>query len=121
MSETSPQIAKLSVRQRTVLEMIQQFVESNGYTPSMQDIADACGFKSLASVSYQLTQLEEAGVIRRDLGRARGIELLTDEGVGQIFRTALEAIRRGETVDVPAWLDAGPAERAVLHDGHLLS
>ncbi len=80
MSETSPQISKLSVRQRTVLEMIQQFVESNGYTPSMQDIADACGFKSLASVSYQLTQLEEAGVIRRDLGRARGIELLTDVG-----------------------------------------
>lgn len=78
MSETSPQIAKLSVRQRTVLEMIQRFVESNGYTPSMQDIADACGFKSLASVSYQLTQLEDAGVIRRDLGRARGIELLTD-------------------------------------------
>ncbi len=78
MSDISPQIAKLSVRQRTVLEMIQQFVESNGYTPSMQDIADACGFKSLASVSYQLTQLEEAGVIRRDLGRARGIELLTD-------------------------------------------
>jgi DNA primase len=37
-------------------------------------------------------------------------ELLTDPGVGQIFRTALEAIRRGETVDVPAWLDSGPAD-----------
>ena len=79
MTDISSLLAKLSVRQRTVLEMIQQFVDSNGYTPSMQDIADACGFKSLASVSYQLTQLEEAGMIRRDLGRARGIELLTED------------------------------------------
>ena len=101
MSDISPQIAKLSVRQRTVLEMIQQFVESNGYTPSMQDIADACGFKSLASVSYQLTQLEEAGVIRRDLGRARGIELLTDDVVSAGTSIPENVIPLGHSVSVP--------------------
>jgi DNA primase len=40
----------------------------------------------------------------------RVLELLVDPGVRQIFRMALEALRRGERVDVPAWLDAGPAE-----------
>jgi repressor LexA len=58
--------------------MIVRYVQENGYTPSMQDIADGCGFKSLASVSYQLDQLEAAGAIRRDLGRARSIEILFD-------------------------------------------
>lgn len=67
---------KLSKRQITVLDMIIRYVGDNGYTPSMQDIADGCGFKSLASVSYQLDQLESAGAIRRDLGRARSIEVL---------------------------------------------
>jgi repressor LexA len=74
MSETAR--PKLSTRQQTVLDMIVRYVDENGYTPSMQDIADACGFKSLGSVSYQLEQLEGAGAIRRDLGRARGIEVL---------------------------------------------
>jgi DNA primase len=40
----------------------------------------------------------------------RVLELLVDPGVRQIFRMALEALRRGERVDVPAWLDAGPPE-----------
>ena len=73
---TEPTKPKLSKRQVTVLDMIIRYVGDNGYTPSMQDIADGCGFKSLASVSYQLDQLEGAGAIRRDLGRARSIEVL---------------------------------------------
>lgn len=75
---TESALPKLSKRQETVLEMIVRYVRENGYTPSMQDIADECGFKSLGSVSYQLDQLEGAGAIRRDLGRARSIEVLFD-------------------------------------------
>jgi DNA primase len=40
----------------------------------------------------------------------RVLELLVDPGVRQIYRIALDALRRGERVDVPAWLDAGPEE-----------
>ncbi len=36
--------------------------------------------------------------------------LLTDPGMNQIYRIALEALRRGERPDVPAWLDAAPAD-----------
>lgn len=75
----------LTTRQRTVLEMIIRYVDREGYTPSMQDIADECGFKSLSSVSHQLTQLELAGYIRRDLKKSRGIEVLIDitEALGE--------------------------------------
>ena len=68
----------LSPRQRTVLEMIIRFASREGYSPSMQDIADECGFKSLASVTYQLQQIELAGYIRRDGNISRGIEVLID-------------------------------------------
>lgn len=77
MSETRRR-QELTPRQRTVLEMIIRYVDREGYTPSMQDIADGCGFKSLSSVSHQLTQLELAGYIRRDLKKSRGIEVLID-------------------------------------------
>jgi repressor LexA len=76
----------------------------------MQDIADGCGFKSLASVSYQLDQLEAAGAIRRDLGRARSIEILFDgttmvsAGSGNDFGSSIQldnVIPMGNSVSVP--------------------
>jgi DNA primase len=41
---------------------------------------------------------------------ARILDLLVDAGVRQVYRTALQALRAGERVDVPAWLDACPDE-----------
>lgn len=37
-------------------------------------------------------------------------ELLVDGGIRHIYRTALQALRSGERADVPAWLDACPAD-----------
>lgn len=61
----------------------------------------------------ELARLPEARRVR---------DLLTDPGIRQIFRTALDALEQGERPDVPAWLDAGPADvrdavAAALLDG----
>lgn len=69
---------ELSAKQRTILEMIARFIDANGYAPTMQEIADAVGLKSLSSVTHQLHQLERAGFMRRDPKRSRTIELLID-------------------------------------------
>ena len=37
-------------------------------------------------------------------------DLLVDPGVSHIYRIVLDALRRGERADVPAWLDACPAD-----------
>jgi DNA primase len=37
-------------------------------------------------------------------------DLLVDPGVSHIYRIVLDALRRGDRADVPAWLDAGPAD-----------
>lgn len=68
----------LSAKQRTILEMIARFIDANGYAPTMQEIGDAVGLKSLSSVTHQLVQLELAGYVRRDPKRSRTIELLID-------------------------------------------
>jgi repressor LexA len=68
----------LSSKQRMILEMIARFIEANGYAPTMQEIGDAVGLKSLSSVTHQLGQLELAGFMRRDPKRSRTIELLID-------------------------------------------
>lgn len=68
----------LSPKQRMILEMIARFIDVNGYAPTMQEIGDAVGLKSLSSVTHQLGQLELSGYMRRDPKRSRTIELLID-------------------------------------------
>ncbi|WAP53404.1 transcriptional repressor LexA [Arthrobacter sp. ATA002] len=66
----------LTPRQKTVLEMIQRSVSTNGYPPTMREIGDTVGLASLSSVTHQLTQLEKLGYIRRDPKRPRAMEIL---------------------------------------------
>jgi DNA primase len=40
----------------------------------------------------------------------RVFDLLTDEGLRPLCRSALEALRTSERIDVSSWLDAGPAD-----------
>jgi repressor LexA len=68
---------ELSATQRRVFDMIREHLATIGYPPTMQEISDATGLK-LASVTYQLQQLELAGYIKRNPGRARGLEVLID-------------------------------------------
>ncbi|WP_231563110.1 transcriptional repressor LexA [Microbacterium mangrovi] len=61
-----------------ILEVIQQSISRYGYPPSMREIGDAVGLKSLSSVTHQLNQLELSGYLRRDAGKTRALEVLID-------------------------------------------
>ena len=73
-----PQSQALTTRQRKVLEVIRNSVDRRGYPPSMREIGDAVGLKSLSSVTHQLNQLELSGYLRRDAGKTRALEVLID-------------------------------------------
>ncbi|CAB4908379.1 unannotated protein [freshwater metagenome] len=77
-SDSTRRRTDLSATQRRVFDMIREHQAAIGYPPTMQEISDAVGLKSLASVTYQLQQLELAGYIKRNPGRARGLEVLID-------------------------------------------
>jgi DNA-binding XRE family transcriptional regulator len=67
----------LTWRQRKILRAIQESVQQRGYAPSMREIGDAVGLTSTSSVLYQLSILQRKGYLRRDVGRARTVEVRT--------------------------------------------
>jgi repressor LexA len=62
-------------KQRQIVEFIENFIRTRGYSPTLQEIADAIGVKSLATVHEHLSALTKKGVIRKVSGEVRGIEL----------------------------------------------
>ncbi|WP_091079498.1 transcriptional repressor LexA [Microlunatus sagamiharensis] len=66
----------LTPRQRRILEVIRDTVESRGYPPSIREMGEAVGLASSSSVSHQLKALEQKGFLRRDPNRPRALEVL---------------------------------------------
>lgn len=67
---------KLTKRQKEVLDFITEFIEREGYSPSMEEIAGRFGISSLNAVFKHLAALEARGYLHRDANRARSIELV---------------------------------------------
>lgn len=66
-------------RQRQIVEFIGQYIQKFGTSPTLQEIADALGVSSLATVHEHLQTLVKKGVIKRFEGAVRGIELLDEK------------------------------------------
>lgn len=63
-------------RQRQIVDFLGQFIQKNGYSPTLSEIADAIGVSSLATVHEHLQALIKKKVIRKYEGAIRGIELI---------------------------------------------
>lgn len=70
----------LTLRQRRVLEVIRESVETRGYPPSVREIGESVGLNSPSSVAHQLKVLEGKGYLRRDPNRPRAMEVLDPYG-----------------------------------------
>jgi repressor LexA len=65
----------LTQRQRRILGTIQDWVVRHGYSPSTRQIGDAVGLKSSSSVSRQLRNLEQMGLLHRSQSRSRAVDV----------------------------------------------
>ena len=74
----------LTPRQRRILEVIKDAVESRGYPPSIREMGEAVGLASSSSVAHQLRSLEQKGFLRRDPNRPRALEVLLPEMPGAL-------------------------------------
>ncbi len=63
-------------KQKQILDFISQYIQVNGYSPTLQEIADAMGLSSLATVHEHLQALERKNIIKRYDGAVRGIEVI---------------------------------------------
>ena len=63
-------------RQRDLLTIIYQYIQSSGYPPTFEEMLDRLGVKSNQSVIDLLAKLENKKLIRRNESQARGIVIL---------------------------------------------
>ncbi len=67
-----------------ILEYVNQFVQENGYAPSVREIGAAVGLRSTASVSYHIQALQEKGLLITPDGKGRKRSIVTNVRPGQI-------------------------------------
>ena len=75
---------RTSDKAERILEYVNQFVQENGYAPSVREIGAAVGLRSTASVSYHIQALQEKGLLITPDGKGRKRSIVTNVRPGQI-------------------------------------
>ena len=73
-----------SNKAQEILEFVNEFVQENGYAPSIREIGAAVGLSSTASVNYHLQQLQEKGLLLAPGSKGRKRAIVTAQRAGQI-------------------------------------
>jgi repressor LexA len=102
----------LTKRQKQILDFIEGFIQEQGYAPSFEEMAEAFGYASLATVHEHLSNLERKGYIRKSYNESRSVEVVPPSGTVEALELPLfgsvaaglpiEAIQGTETLAVPA-------------------
>ena len=75
---------RTSNKAQLIVDYVNQFVQENGYSPSVREIGAAVGLRSTASVSYHLQALQEKGVLASPGAKGRKRAIVTTQRPGQI-------------------------------------
>jgi repressor LexA len=67
---------ELTKRQQEIYDFIGKYSAKYGYPPTVRDIGKAVGLASSSTVHAHLSNLEKAGLLRRDPTKPRAIEML---------------------------------------------
>ena len=68
----------LTRRQQEIFEFIGRYADKMGYPPTVREIGKAVGLHSSSTVHVHLSNLEKAGVLRRDPSKPRALEILVE-------------------------------------------
>ena len=73
-----------SNKAQEILEFVGEFMQENGYAPSIREIGAAVGLSSTASVNYHLQSLQEKGLLASPGGKGRKRAIVSALRPGQI-------------------------------------
>jgi repressor LexA len=76
--ELTTNYSNLTSKQKKVFSVIEAYIKSKGIPPTVREIGEMIGEKTPGAVQGILNRLEQKGVIKRQLGMARSIQLATD-------------------------------------------
>ena len=66
---------ELTGRQQEIWTFLQEYVDRQGYPPTVREIGEAVGLASPSTVHAHLANLERAGLLKRDPTKPRALEL----------------------------------------------
>ena len=75
---------RTSNKAELIMDYVNQFIQENGYSPSVREIGAAVGLRSTASVSYHLQALQDKGLLASPGAKGRKRALATGVRPGQI-------------------------------------
>ena len=75
---------RTSNKAQLIVDYVNQFIQENGYSPSVREIGAAVGLRSTASVSYHLQALQEKGLLQSPGAKGRKRAIVTTARPGQI-------------------------------------
>ena len=77
-------MARTSNKAEHILNYVNQFIQENGYSPSVREIGAAVGLRSTASVSYHIQALQDKGLLQSPAAKGRKRSIVTGVRPGQI-------------------------------------
>lgn len=66
----------LTARQQDTLDFIRRYLREHGRSPLVSEIADGLGIRSQGTTHRYIQALVDAGLLQRQVGRTRGIQLI---------------------------------------------
>ena len=75
---------RTSNKAQLIVDYVNQFIQENGYSPSVREIGAAVGLRSTASVSYHIQALQDKGLLLTPDAKGKKRALVTSTRPGQI-------------------------------------
>ncbi len=96
-------MAFLTERQRDILDLIRQRIETSGVAPTLQEISDSFGYSSTASAQKHVNILVKKGLLVREKHQKRGLTLSRGPGErDSVILPLLGAVAAGSPIEVVA-------------------
>jgi repressor LexA len=69
---------ELSVKQKYVLKVIHEYIDKNGISPTVRELADIMYIKSTSTVQGYIKRLEQEGYIKKQPTIPRSIRIIKE-------------------------------------------
>lgn len=79
-------------KQKIVLDYIGDFIKENGYSPTLQNIAEYMGVNSLSTVSGHVSHLVKKGWIKRGKWKNNSIQLIQEMSDAELLEDLEELL-----------------------------
>lgn len=91
--------AVLYRRERDLITFIWQFQESNGYSPTLREMADAMNRRAVSTIHALIRGLVDKGYIQKTDGNLRTLKILKKDQLGALIGQTVKGI--GTTISLP--------------------